>query len=340
MKTQTKCLFLAAAVLAPAILDLQISTAFGQGALTPPDVPQPTMKSLDQVEARTIVNTANTPGNSTNMFTISQPGSYYLTGNIAVTTNNAIAITTNGVTLDLNGFTISSTASPANGRGILLVGAADVTILNGHIRGGVTYNGSSYTGPGFQHGINYAGASPESIRVSGVSVSGCSQYGIYLGGDFSSEVDHCSLRNIGNTGITAGSVNQCTVYDSGGTGIFCETVANSYAVSTSSSGYGIYAVSAENCYAACAQYIGIQANSIYNCRGDTTSGYGLYGDIGIGSYGHSTGPGAGASLTIANNCYGFCTSSGYGLGAYLGIGSLGYSSSGTQESVTYKYNMP
>ena len=41
------------------------------------------MKTLDQVEARIIVNATNTPGDGTNSYIISAPGSYYLTGNIA-----------------------------------------------------------------------------------------------------------------------------------------------------------------------------------------------------------------------------------------------------------------
>ena len=40
------------------------------------------MKRLDEIEARTIVNAANTPGNGTNTFIINAPGSYYLTGNL------------------------------------------------------------------------------------------------------------------------------------------------------------------------------------------------------------------------------------------------------------------
>src|SRR2546423_14067529 len=93
-------------------LSLQLSTAFGQGNLTPPTgPPSPTMKTLDQVEARTPVDALHTPGNATNAFTINQPGSYYLSSNLVVSANNGIAIGTNGVTLDLNGFTISSTAS-------------------------------------------------------------------------------------------------------------------------------------------------------------------------------------------------------------------------------------
>ena len=62
------------------------------------------MMSLDQIEPRT-ADSITTP------LTITQPGSYYLTHQLTVSTGNAIDIDTNGVTLDLNGFTISSTAA-------------------------------------------------------------------------------------------------------------------------------------------------------------------------------------------------------------------------------------
>ena len=77
-----------------------------QGSLTPPGAPAATMKSLDQVEARTPILSAP--------FTITNSGSYYLTANLTVSINCGITILASGVTLDLNGFTISSTAaSPA-----------------------------------------------------------------------------------------------------------------------------------------------------------------------------------------------------------------------------------
>ena len=130
-------LFLAFASLVP-------RSGFGQGALTPPPgPPAPTMKTLDQLDAKLEPRTPI----SLLPFTISQPGSYYLTGNLAVTTGNAIIITTNGVTLDLNGFTISSTANPAAGTAIVPnLDLRDITIVNGHIRGT------------FQNGIKNSGA--------------------------------------------------------------------------------------------------------------------------------------------------------------------------------------
>src|SRR5260370_6407387 len=91
-------------------LDPQLSTLFAQGNLAPPGAPAPTMKSLDQIEARTPISSAP--------FTISAPGSYYLTKDLSVTTGNGITISADNVTLDLNGFTISSTAASATGTAI------------------------------------------------------------------------------------------------------------------------------------------------------------------------------------------------------------------------------
>ena len=70
----------------------------GQGSLTPPGAPGGTMKNLAQVEPRTPISSLP--------YTIKVPGSYYLTGNLASTTNG-IFIDASQVTLDLMGFTLS-----------------------------------------------------------------------------------------------------------------------------------------------------------------------------------------------------------------------------------------
>jgi hypothetical protein len=115
---------------------LQPSALHAQGSLTPSGTPAPTMKSLDQIEARIIVNAANTPGNSTNTFIINAPGSYYLTGNITgASGKHGISIQTNDVTLDLNGFSIISGGGGAF-RGINVLGVQkNFCIRNGTVRG-------------------------------------------------------------------------------------------------------------------------------------------------------------------------------------------------------------
>src|SRR3569833_2813795 len=82
---------------------LSSASVFAQGSLTPPGAPAPTMKTLDQLEARTIVNAANTPGDAANTFIISAPGSYYLTGNLTgASGKHGSSIQADHVTLDLN----------------------------------------------------------------------------------------------------------------------------------------------------------------------------------------------------------------------------------------------
>lgn len=131
MKTPTKSAALALAILAGNAL---LSTCFAQGSLTPPGgEPTPVMKSLTQIEPRTPINATTTPGNSGSAHLITQPGSYYLESNLAVTNLNAISVTAADVTIDLRGFTISR-AINTNGSAILVSGA-NCTIRDGSVRG-------------------------------------------------------------------------------------------------------------------------------------------------------------------------------------------------------------
>ncbi len=76
------------------------------GSLTPPAGPvSPTMKTLQQVEPRTPVQTLS--GNASTQYLISQSGSYYLTDNIVgVSGKHGITIDADNVSLDLRGFTL------------------------------------------------------------------------------------------------------------------------------------------------------------------------------------------------------------------------------------------
>jgi hypothetical protein len=288
-------------ILVQSVVALAAFTAINshaQGALTPTGAPAPMMKSLDQVEARTaITNTSSTA-------TISQPGSYYLTGNLTVSTGSGILITTNGVTLDLNGFTIRSTVASPTGAGILLSsGLSDITIGNGHIRGGVTNNGSGvYSGSGFNYGINYSSIQPVNMLVSRLSVSGCQFYGIYLGTGDSTVVEACTVRTLGNYGIKAAIVKNCTAVDCGLNAIECDQASDSRG-ECSNNFIGLYANIAQNCYGSSNSGTGINATDVaIGCRGVSISGTGLSAFIASSCRGTST---SGTGLVVTHNANSF-----------------------------------
>jgi hypothetical protein len=324
------------------------ATLLAQGSLTPPGAPAPTMKTLQQVEPRVPISSAP--------FTISQPGSYYLTTNLTVSGGNAITIATNGVTLDLNGFTIASTAPSATGYGILInSGLRNIAIQNGFIQGGVTNDGSGvFSGPGFGYGIY--GLAPN-VRVSGISVSGCLYYGIYVDNGESTTVENCVVRTVGSWGIIANTIRGCVALDCGysaihgqqvsdtrgqsvgSTGLYASTALNCYGSSGNS--LGLYAQTAQNCYGygSSVSGVGLYAYTAQNCYGysSSSSGTGLYaGRTAIGCYGESSGGPSGLYAQNAAFCTGFRLG-GRAIEATIANGC--WAGAGTN-LITYKYNMP
>ncbi|HEX5398710.1 MAG TPA: hypothetical protein VFY06_06650 [Verrucomicrobiae bacterium] len=335
MKTRTSALTLMFVI-------YLLPSAFGQGALTPPGPPAPTMKSLDQIEARTPISAKTT---------IVQPGSYYLTTNITVTSGNGITIAASGVTLDLNGFGLISTENPAGTSFAIQLGSGihDVTICNGRIRGGVTNNAGVYGGSGFGYGIYFSGNAPVNVHVSNVSISGCLHYGVYLG---DSTVESCTVRTVGSYGIIASTIRNCSAMDCGNTAISGNQVFGSLGQSSaggdgvtayilardcygySSSGNGLFDFgAAQNCYGqSSGGGYGLYAHTAQNCEGYSASGHGLNANnTAQNCYGYSSSY-IGLYATVANGCYGD-SSSGTGLSAFIAN-----SCSGTSLSITHNFN--
>jgi parallel beta-helix repeat protein len=120
------------------MLCLISATVFGQGSLTPPGAPTPSMKTLQEVEPRIPISTGG--------FTIDTSGSYYLTANlIPEGGESGININVNDVTLDLNGFSIFG--GLATGQGIAMANRDNVVVKNGTVREcyyyGITANHST-----------------------------------------------------------------------------------------------------------------------------------------------------------------------------------------------------
>ena len=128
-------MLIALALLALSTLNLQLSTCFAQGSLTPPGAPAPTMLTLNQVEPRTPVDATHTGSGGSSEFLITQPGSYYLTTNVVgVSSLHGINISANNVTLDLNGFTVQGSSSAFDAI-YIHAGYTNVTVRNGNISG-------------------------------------------------------------------------------------------------------------------------------------------------------------------------------------------------------------
>lgn len=132
MKTRSTRRLAAAAL---AILVQPVPSVVAQGSLTPPGAPAPTMKTLDQLEPRTPIDAANTPGDATSLFRISAPGSYYLTGEVAgAAGKNGIAVEADDVTIDLGGFTLRGGTGTLDGV-YVTGGHARLVLRNGTITG-------------------------------------------------------------------------------------------------------------------------------------------------------------------------------------------------------------
>ena len=164
------------------------------------------MKTLMQVEPRTPI--ASAP------YTITQPGSYYLTTNL-IATEYGITVQANRVALDLMGFSI--TGPGAQGFGIRLLGTTNAALREIVVRNGMV--------SGFQDGVYFGYV--QNGRIEHLTVSSNSMHGVTFDGSYGGACDgntiaHCAIsRNadyavglIGTSGRCDGNtVRDCTIRD-------------------------------------------------------------------------------------------------------------------------------
>lgn len=324
------------AVFSAAILIVftSINSATAQGSLTPPPgVPGPTMKTLDQVEARIPITVVPT--------NLTVSGSYYFARNLgnvrtrmynpisqayfyfdSLKGTNAITVLTNNVTIDLNGFTLEGIAtSPL---GISLGTCTNVVIRNGIVTG--FYNGV---------GAHIGQARSANVRVSGLSVSDCPGSGIILG-RWGSIAESCTVMNMGARGIQAAVVSQCVAYNCVYDAIEAEIVCNSTGQSKDSA--GIVSELANNSKGVSVTYTGLRSLLVQNSYGKSTTSDGIYAENAINSSGVSSNY-TGLNAFSAIGCRGQSVRW-YGISAGVLSTSTGDSTYGQDVNASYKYDMP
>lgn len=179
------------------------------GPLDPPAGPVgSTFKTLAEVEPRIAINAVNTPGDADSVFRITQPGSYYLTGNVQVPMHKwGIEIAASRVTIDLNGFTIEAVETDTAGGILSSTPQTGTTIRNGFVYGGEG------------HGVQLSTAAQSTIE--NLTVQGWTGNGIAVGNN--SSVTDSSVRYIGEDGFVLGvgcAVRGSRAADGAGYGFF------------------------------------------------------------------------------------------------------------------------
>ncbi|HMP77670.1 MAG TPA: right-handed parallel beta-helix repeat-containing protein [Kiritimatiellia bacterium] len=233
--------------------------ASAQGPLDPPGSPSPSMKSLAEIEPRTAITSLP--------FTVTNPGSYYLTGSLTLllTNQHGITIAANNVTIDLGGFALIGP-----GAGFRNAISQDVfNYSNATVRNGSAVN----WGPAGQRAISLAGSAALVENIAVRQSSG----GISVG--LGSIVRNCRIENnvsdsilYGIVAATGSIVENCTVQNN-------QTLAGFLT--------GIQADVVRNCIVrdciSAATFTGITVGqggrvegcSVLSCEG-ATSTYGIY----------------------------------------------------------------
>lgn len=271
------------------------------GPLTPPGPPGPAMTTLSNIanqitsadtKLTALKGDARTPISAA-PFNITQSGSYYLTGNLSVTSGAAIDINADNVTLDLNGFTLRSTHATGNGFAIFInLGNENIRIQNGHIMGNATVTSGVFTSGGFNGGISSPSPANRGIHISDIHVSNVGGSGISIASATLAIVENCMVNVCSGIGIEAHSITNSVAINCGSTAISGGIVTGSYGASigTDNSDHGITGSIVTSSTGISASGTGISSSgTVSYCRGIRDGGVAIAASIAIGCNVFGTG---------------------------------------------------
>jgi len=276
---------------------LAVTLASGSTLAGPLNPPAGPVASTPGPEPRIAINAVNTPGDNDatpSTFKITQPGSYYLAGNlVGAVGKDGIEIAASNVTIDLNGFVLS--AANSNSGIVAQQALRGLVIRNGVISQGFSDRGIRLRGQTLDQtpigstieditinsGVEAAIDVGSSNRIASIVIDGASS-GIYTG--TSNAIRDCVIR-VGTTGISAdgGSTVEGVTIRGADTGISiggrgsvvrdCTVTESSIGISASNS-VGTDGILIHGCTVSSFSNLGIVASGAGGARldGNTVSG--------------------------------------------------------------------